>query len=62
MTTVCTLWHHLGPCSTKNLLNDVLERPWNMARTSPLSPLTTTVTYRWRLRIEVSSISNTRHF
>ena len=60
MTTVRTLWHHRGPCSMKNLLRAALERPSIMANISPVSPLRMTVTYRWRLRIEVSSISNTR--
>ena len=44
MTTVFTLWHHRGPCAMKNLLNDALDRSGNMASTSPVSPLTTTVT------------------
>ena len=39
VTTVRTCWHHRGPCSTKNLLRACLERPWTIARTSPVQML-----------------------
>ena len=43
-TTTCTPRHQRAPWAAKNLLRDASERPGNMSRTCPVSPLTITVT------------------
>ena len=53
--------HHHAPCSLKNLAKDPFVRPGIIANTLPLSPQATTVTYRCRRRIDVSSTNSTRH-
>ena len=59
MTTTFTPLHQRCPWEAKKLLRARESRCRTTARTSPVSPPQTTVTYRWRRLSEVSSTSST---